>query len=575
MNDFWRILVSLGGGLMQTQGQAGPQNQLISGNYGNGAFESQTFVNSVVGWNWFFDRGILGGSTVIGNVEAGLVWGGHEAFVRPPGAATGVSTYQNTAVGARNELDFHATMVGHVLVGSGYIPTNGGAYTLAGLGMAPEAALVSGGIAVDFSPTDLGAFSITPQSVVNVYQAMFQGVGVARADVINSSWGGGDPSSSGVESLALDGLARQNASVAHVVSAGNGGNARVGAPASGFNNIAVGSLGGASFLQPSVFSSQGAVDFFNPVTNVTLTGVRSAVDIAAPGERMVLAAYLGDAGSLGASTIPNLTALVQPVPPPDPYFLNMDGTSFSAPIVAGGIALLKDGANFVHPPGSNAQDTRVIKSVIMAGSRETAGWDNGQNEMNVTTRALDRQTGAGALDLVAAAEVYFFGTADVPGSTGGVIANQGWDSAVIGLESAFEYRFASEFTQEMSLTVALNWFSVREFDDQSGTGADLAFSNLDLQVWSLDSEGRFLAKVGESMTTYENSEFLRIGSLAAGNYGLRVVFGSMVFDTTAAVSQETYGLAWNASAIPEPSALLMGCGSLLVGLRRCRAKPSS
>jgi hypothetical protein len=77
------------------------------------------------------------------------------------------------------------------------------------------------------------------------------------------------------------------------------------------------------------------------------------------------------------------------------------------------------------------------------------------------------------------------------------------------------------------------------------------------------------------MTTYENSEFLRIGSLAAGNYGLRVVFGSMVFDTTAAVSQETYGLAWNASAIPEPSALLMGCGGLLVGLRRCRAKRSS
>jgi hypothetical protein len=567
MSFLFRLAAMSCFGVALAGAQVEPGNLVYSGNYENGAFESLTFVNSVVGWDLFFNSGFRGGSTVIGNIEAGLVWDGHEAFVRAPGAATGVSSFDNTASGSLDEVDFHATMVGHILAGSGYIPDDGGGYTYAGLGMAPEAALVSGAIAVGFSETDVGAFSTTEESVVTVYRAMFQGVGVARADVINSSWGGGDPSATGVESLAIDGLARQNASVALVVSAGNGGTTAVSAPASGFNNIAVGSLGGASFLEPSEFSSRGLADFHNPVTGVTLTGVRSAVDIAAPGERMFLAAYLGDSGSIGAA----LPEFVQEPSPDDQYFLNMDGTSFSSPIVAGGISLLKDAGNTLLAGNANASDTRVIKSVLMGASRKTIGWDNGQNAMNVTTQALDATTGAGSMDLVAAADVYYFGTTDVAGDGGGPIADFGWDSATIDLGAAFDYAFANEFTQEMTLTVALNWFSVREFDDLTQTGSDVAFSNLDLQVWSLDSGGQFLAKVGESMSTYDNTEFLRIDSLAAGSYGLRVVFGSMVFDTTDAVSAEKYGLAWQMVAVPEPEVfgLLGFAGLLMLWRRRC------
>ena len=546
-------------------GQTDPGTLVYSGNYQNGAFDSLTFVNSVVGWDLFFNSGFRGGSTVIGNIEAGLVWTDHEVFVRPPDATTSVSTYTNTAAGVLNEVDFHATMVGHILAGSGYIPDNGGSYTYAGLGMAPEATLISGAVAVELSSTDLGSFSTTEESVVNAYQAFFQGVGVAKADVINSSWGGGDPSASAAESLAIDGLARQNASVALVVSAGNGGDVPVGAPASGFNNISVGSLGGASFLQSSDFTSRGAADFYNPVTGVTLTGVRSAVDIAAPGERMFLAAYLGNSGSIGAA----LPEIVQEPSPTDQYFLNMDGTSFASPIVAGGVSLLKDAGNTLLAGNPTASDTRVIKSVLMASAQKTIGWDNGLNAMNVTTQALDATTGAGALDLVAAADVYYIGTTDVAGDGGGLIADFGWDSATIDLGSSFDYVFANEFTQEMALTVALNWFSVREFDDLTQTGSDVAFSNLDLQVWSLDSGGQFLTKVGESVSTYDNTEFLRIESLAAGYYGLRVWFGDMVFDTTDAVSTETYGLAWQMVAVPEPSvAALMAVFVVFLGRRR-------
>ena len=130
-------------------GAEDPKASIISGYYNNGAFESTDFVNSIVGWNTFFNAGFRGGSTVIGSIEAGHVWSGHEVFVRAPEAVNGVSNFNSTAPGLTNELDFHATMVGHVLAGSGYIPLNSGSYTYAGLGMATEAALVSGAIVTD------------------------------------------------------------------------------------------------------------------------------------------------------------------------------------------------------------------------------------------------------------------------------------------------------------------------------------------------------------------------------------------------------------------------------------------
>jgi hypothetical protein len=534
-----------------------------------------TFVNSVLGWDLFFNSGFKGQSTVIGNLEGGTIWSGHEVFARPTTEANSFHTYVNPAAGSVNEMDYHATMVGHVLAGSGYQSVNGGVYTYLGLGMAPEATVISGGIATGFSSSSPGSFSTTTSSVVTAYRAFFQGVGlgtgVARPDVINSSWGGGDSAATEPEYLAMDGLARQNASVAFVASAGNSGIDPVAAPASGFNNISVGSLGGASFLQPSSFSSRGLADFHLPGANggTTLTGVRVAVDLAAPGENLVLAAYIGDTGTLGVD--PAWVNDVQTPSPTDLYFTSADGTSFSSPIVAGGVALLKDGAKTILSTNlTNALDTRVVKSVLMAGSKMTEGWDNKQNAMNVTTQALDARTGAGAMDLEGAATVYYSGTRDVAGSLGGAIQKDGWDSATIHLGSTTEYKFSSTFTEEMSIAIALNWFADRGFDDATETGSEIAFANLDLQLWSLDENGNFVTMVGGSMSTYNNTEVLRIASLAAGNYGLRVVFDDMVYDSTNAVTDEAYGLAWRAEVIPEPSAeiLLAGASCMLCFGRR-------
>lgn len=549
-----------------------PRLDFLAADFEGEVLLESSFVNSLVGWDWFFDNGFRGGSTVIGNIEGGNIWFGHEAFLRPPGAPAAFTTWNNPAAGAANELDYHATTVGHVLAGSGYVDVDGGSYTLIGLGMAPEARVVSGAIATSFSTSDFGAFSVTEESLLAAYGAFFRGDGVSRPDVINSSWGGsGDPAAVSTASLTIDALASSQPDVTLVVAAGNGGNTPPGSPANGYNSLSVGATGGEGFLIPSSFSSRGLADFYNPVENggTLHEGVRVAVDLAAPGEKFFLAAYLGDSGTIGAYA--GLEELVSEPSPTDLYFRELDGTSYAAPVVAGGIALLKDvaRAGLLETPESNpnAFDSRLMKSVLMAGSRATEGWDNGQNAFNVTTQALDAATGAGMLDLVGAAEVYLAATRDLFG-VGGVVTTNGWDVGNVGLDGTVDYFMDADFEVSTQLTVALNWFALRGLDGND-LGIDLAFSDLDLEVWLLDGEGAFASQVAASRSRYQNTEFLRIEDLAPGRYGMRVLFGDMVYDTTGAVEEETYALAWRAVAIPEPGGpWLLALGLTVMLFRR-------
>jgi hypothetical protein len=418
--------------------------------------------------------------------------------------------------------------------------------------MASQAALVSAAVATDFSASSVGSFSTSYDSVITPYKAFFTGAGTARADVINSSWGGSDPAAASDEALALDGLAALNSQVAFVCSAGNGDSEPAGWPGSGFNSIAVGSLGGNNFLVSSEFSSRGLNDFYNPVTDTLVTNARVAVDVSAPGEYMVLAAYLGNSGGIGASTNPAIRALIQQPSSTNQYFLNMDGTSFSAPIVAGGLALLKDVAK-THPflnltAETNALDTRVLKSVVMAGARETFAWDNGQtvasNGVVRTTQALDSAAGAGAFHLGPATTAYFFGTTDVAGEGGGAIGSSGWDFGSVALGGTNSYTFDGAFAANTELTVSLNWFAGRSINSSTDLGADLSFADLNLEVWETQS-GQFTSKVAESLTIYNNAEFLRLDLAAGKTYGLRVLLPSFVFNTTGATNAG-YGLAWTA-----------------------------
>jgi len=518
------------------------QSDFFAAPFVGGAPQWVTFVNDLVGWRPYANAGFLGSSTVVGNIEAGHIWTGHEVFARNPAVTNGFIAYSNAH--ALNELDFHATMVGHVLAGSGF---NGTGYTLLGIGMAPEATVLSGSVATSFSTNNIGRFTTSYSSIVTPYRAFMTGEGVPRADVINSSWGGADPAAASPEAVALDGLAAQNPNSAVVASAGNDGATQVGWPGSGFNVITVGALGGNSFMSPAAFTSRGLVDFYNPVTGVVTSNARVAANISAPGEHFYLAAYLGNQGAIPAAA----PGLVQQPPPTDLYFVDVPGTSFSSPTVAGGLAVLKDVANrdlFWNLNGlTNAQDTRVTKSVLMAGALETFGWDNSQamstNGAIVATRALDSATGAGAMDMVRAGDAYFFGTRDVSGSGGGAISSQGWDFGEVTLGGRNDYIFNGVFGQAVELTVSLNWFAGRAFDMDTNLGSNLSFADLNLEVWEL-SDGAFSSLVASSESIFNNSEYLRLDLTGDKTFGLRVNFNGMVFDQTGGVTSESYGLAW-------------------------------
>jgi len=547
-------------------------SDVVSGVYDSntGNFSSPEIVNYVVGAQRFYDSGYFGQSVIIANVEAGHIWSGHEVFDRsgfglPNSPALSYNATSNPVTSPElGSVDYHATMVGNVLAGTGDL--HNGSLSLLGMGMAPFAALWSGAIATswDHTPANIGSFEISEESFLAPYKAFFEGALGSRPDVINSSWGFDDPAARAGENRILDALAAANTTVAFVRSAGNGG--PTAAPGTGFNGITVGSLGGGAdarpFLRASDFTSGAAADFYNPGTGVTVTGVRAAVAIAAPGEDFALAAYLQKTGSLRDYWTTS-------DPTNDLYFVNQSGTSFSSPVVAGGVGLLKDAAHGDANLSGRAEafDTRVIKSVIQAGATETTGWNNGQQLVSgvvKTTQSLDYAVGAGRLDLDKAWTIYADGTTDVPGATGGAIAADGWDFGTVSAGAPNDYFFNLAFSGDTQLTISLNWFVDDLFDDATGTASYGDFANLDLEVWSVVN-GAFVQEVASSESLYNNTEFLRF-VVGGGSYGLRVTFGGTVYNLDGASSSESYGLAWDAVAVPEPATWGASATVLLLGL---------
>jgi hypothetical protein len=555
-------------------------------------------LNVLLGAGRIYDAGYFGVSSVIGNVEAGHVWKDHEVFgmaIDEAGDLTlqsGIKVAKfvdaahaaaldtpeapaNPSENALGSLDLHATAVGHVLAGLGFFAHQ--------YGIAYGSTLWSGAIATSFG-TD-GSFETDFASLRVPYESFFTGnrTGLTQAaDVINSSWGDSDDKAgTSAATLLTDALAAANPLTTFVVSAGNGGptTGTVGGPGTGYNGITVGALGGSDepspYNRPSDFTSRGPMDFYNPETDTTVIGVRAAVTIAAPGEDFAVAYY---GGSEGSAPDPIESEL-----PTDFYIIGAAGTSFSAPLVSSGVALLKDVAHNHEALSANvnARDTRVMKAVLMASAHRTQGWDNGQHlegDVVRTTQSLDWAVGAGRMDLSHAFDVLTGVTTDVAGLGGGQIGNQGWDYASVALGEANSYTFFDALPADVRLTIALTWFIERAFDDSIADETSLsevAFANLDLQIWLLGEGDVFLTLVAESSSLYNNVEFLSYDLVTGGHYGVKVLFDDVIYDLTDLHTVETYGLAWSVTAIPEPAAAagwIAFSGLLLACHRRTRRR---
>jgi hypothetical protein len=321
---------------------AADASAIVGSNSGTSIFNG-VYVNDLVGAGTFYGLGFGGSRAVVANIEAGAIWNGHETlagrvsqFIADPTIVAGGGTQLG-------QFDWHATFVGQAIGGTGIFTYQ--------VGLAPTVQLWSGSIATVWIPTPgadyTGSFGTTPESFFYPYvTAMRTGIqsgGVTlRADVVNSSWGYGDSAARVAETIALDALALEGG-VVNVVAAGNGGPSAntVGGPATGYNTVAVAALTGDLLNPPfSVvvnFSSRGPSDFYNPATDVTIPGVRPTVDIAAPGNELTLAFYGGLTGGHTSGTDPTAGSGAF-------YSSNVGGTSFAAPIVAGGMALMTDAA---------------------------------------------------------------------------------------------------------------------------------------------------------------------------------------------------------------------------------------
>jgi hypothetical protein len=552
-----------------------PHAQIVSSNAGTTVFDGIN-INQIVGAETFYAHGYWGRRAVLANVEAGHVWNGHESLAH-------VATYLNdpSIDGATRQYDWHATMVGQVLSGSWilYGLEGTGFKSAAFFGMAPDAQLWSTAIAsgwnADPDPTAefAGSFNLTDASLVYGYQRTMQtGVNGRRADVVNSSWGFDDPAGSDGATVLVDALAYANHPTV-VMAAGNheSGSPKVSGPGSGYNGIAVGALSSDTSAPPygavAVFSNTAPNDYYNPKTGVTKANVRAAVDIVAPGDNLTLAFYGGLTGGHTSGT--------DPVGGAGAYYVqDMAGTSFAAPVVAGGAGLLVD-VGYDRFTGGTSVDGRVVKAVLLNSARKLQGWNNGQADTHgvvTTTQSLDYAQGAGALDLAAAFEQYTAGTTDLPGTAGGLVDKIGWDFGQVAPGSPNDYRFGGPLLGGSTMTATLDWFVTRTFDEATTDVKDVQFIDLDLLVYrSLPGGGSEL--VAQSISPYNVVEHLSFVLPDGGDYFMRVLWAGENYDLPGITPDATdYALAWSAVAVPEPAASLFMVALALTGTLRRRRR---
>ena len=555
----------------------------VSGNGGTvtGPFVG-TNINTAVGAATFYANGYTGSNVAIANIEAGQVWSGHESLS---------TTIQITPHGSSlNEVDRHATWVGMILAGR-QAGNNPGDYQQ---GMAPGAQLYSGAIAAQWSGSRFALnFSYFFSTMFDQYRKAFStgmDANGRRADVINSSYGGGDTTGTGTPALALDGFANANPRTLLVVSAGNSGPGpnQVFSPASGYNNIAVAALGpDSAYNTPSSFSSGGPNNYSDPV-NGTFANARQVVDIAAPGQQQSSAYYGGTTGGNGTTDNPGISGTGPAggasgiAGGPDYYSRGIAGTSFAAPTVAGGAALLDDVAYTQFAANADARDGRVIKAVLMNTADKTVGWDNGQvphpNGFGgvQTAQGLDNRVGTGAMNLDHAYHEYLDGTTDVPGlGTGnlGLVHPLGWDFGQVTSGLTNDYFFDTPLVGGSMFSATLTWFRDRSVSP-SNTVSDLSYDDLDLELWSvLGGVPNHL--ISESFSTFNSSEHFYFSLPLTGDYALRVRWAGELFDLIGDANQEQYGLAWTAVAVPEPASVVMalvGAAALVLVARRRRSR---
>lgn len=534
-----------------------------------GGTPSSFDVPAFLGANAWYNAGYTGTNARVANIEGGTPSNVHETMSWVPtanyfagqGAISGTAAFQ-----------WHPTAVSHAMVGQGAGAIQRGvAYTVAPANFFP------GNIATSFDSD--GSFSISGDSLFTAYRdAMITGVNGNPnniVNVINSSYGSRGGTTTGFEggSQILDALiynantaavGRNGVSV--VFAAGNSGPGpnTVGAPSAAINVLTVASLGGIggslsgtpTYNSVSAFSSRSPSDFFipnnanvtspDPANGTVLTGVRARIDISAPGELMYLAA---------STTVANAYGKTQ-------------GTSFAAPTVAGGVALMSDyvrssPGTFTTPDAvASALDGRVAKAALLNSADKTGGWSNNQAFTPnagagtwATTQALDFNTGAGRMNLDQLYRQYAQDSVTQLTSAGvtNTVNPTGWARGTVtrtaATAAASQDFILGTLAANSELNTTLSFYANRAIDLTTGGTTEVAFHNLALQVWRIDpNTNAFVERVGESNAPFIGTEHLSFLIPQAGRYAIRVTRpageAGTVWSFAGDDNRTAYGLAW-------------------------------
>ena len=531
---------------------------------GGGTFD----LNAFLGADRYYGHAtpITGQNTISTNLEAGFFWNGHETLQHVATNTTNFVADATSWGGASiaDKYDRHATYAS-MLIG-GRATVGGDVVTQQGIAYGTD--LRSAAIASSWvSPAYALGFNFSVNSFLTPYEQTF---GVA--DVVNSSWGADDPSGTTGLSVMMDASCFQNPTTTYVVSAGNAGpgSNTIGSPGSDYNAITVAALTNANTYDVAAsFSSRGPQDFgYLPSVGpaVITTGVRAAVDIAAPGTSLVSAFYGGQNGgnntSLAGSVDNGSDAAA---------YATVAGTSFAAPLVAGGAALVASAAKTLPELSGTAaaRESVVVKALLLTGADKTSGWSNGQQTVTVgsdtflqTTQSLDWATGVGRMNLDTTFELQTGGQIDVPGTaTGdlGDVVKSGWDygEAQLGVDN--DYVISEWLRGGTTFTASLTWLRNRSVDYSTVRYEDVAQADLNLSVWALDGSDAFATLIASSESLYNTVEHLSFTLPGSGSYGLRVSYPHNTFDNSGTwgslANPQNYALSWQ--AVPEPSSVAM------------------
>jgi len=481
--------------------------------------------------------------------------------------------------------DNHATQVASTMISTGAITR----------GTAPGAQLYSVGAATtpDFIS---GMWLLATQQNVSVIN-ISAGISSVTGFVSRATMAGGTNYVSAVRvsnangqdatSLSEDNLV-QTKGVTMVLAAGNDG--RLGAntedlEASAYNIISVGAVSNntAGTTQLADFSSKGylsngraGIDIVAPGADIVMNGFNTNSTLT----RQVTVIYSNNTGGTTVYQVGTTFNTSGPGAPQTPLSrINTNsGTSFAAPIVAGVAADLisaaKSGTGVFSSSGvsADAQDSRIVKAVLLNSATKLAGWTQTSFTLGGTTfitQPLDANQGAGLLNAggaynqLAAGE--FGATVHGNGPAGALDPLKGWALEGVNLSLTNVYRFASPAGGQ--LTATLDW--LRHTGPAPGF-ADQGLTDLDLYLWSSPNAAfTNVSLVAASISTVDNVEQIYLTNLPTAYYEVGVQFFGQGTSTLGANS-ENYGLAWNIT-VPEPSTLLLaGLGLAVLGWVRRR-----